>query len=1261
MGASDPIGAPPLKAYGRFQCVKRIGAGGMGVVYEGIDLDRGESVAIKALANRDPETIAALKREFRALQDLHHPNLVALHELVADEDGVYIAMELVPGTDLMTYIRGEPEAQPPAVARDLATAIVRRHADNERDEGAPREGPGASRAAAGLKERARIAFDEDRLRSVFRQVALGLSALHRVGKVHRDVKPSNVRVTPEGRAVLLDFGLIVDVTSAAEHDDGSIVGTPGYMAPEQVTGEPVGPAADLYAVGVMLYEALTGSQPFEGSAEAILMAKTYNEPLPASSLVADVPEDLNALASGLLRLEPGERVVMEELLESLRTRSVEPGSGAGLADRSGDSVFVGRGRELMMLEAAFDDVRGGRATVACVRGESGVGKSALVRHYRQSLMSRYPETVVLSGRCYEREAVPYKALDEVVDGLSRLLLGFDRETLNGLLPSGVEALMALFPSLGRVPSIRRTTSAFERDPHERRRAAFHSLRELFRKLGDRFDLVVNIDDLHWTDADSLSLLTYVLSPPDAPRLLLLVTQRPTMDGGTDLLAGLPAVHRIDVGRLDAGEAGRLVSGLVGHASLSTTEVDAIIREADGHPLFIDELVRHAGIQGRRGAEPLRLDDALFRRVESLPEPEKKSLFAVCLLGVPIAQDVIARAVGVSRAELGRQVMHLRAAQFVRTRGPRMSDAIEPFHDRVREAVVARMAAAEKKEIHAWIAEALEIDLSRAVDPELLAEQWHAAGNDERAAHHTLVAAERSVRALAFNRAARLYEHGLALLPQTDPKRRVVREQLGEALANAGNSAGAAAAFEQAALESNARDAIDLRRRAADQLVRAGRIGEGLELARTVLAAVDLGIPRGVLALILFFVWYRWRLRVRGFAPNLLRPNEEIPADVLTQLDASWSVSMTVPFADPLAAGVSLARHVRLALDVGEPARAARALALEAAYEAATTSGSVPATLALIARARALAVAADDIYAQAVVFANEGIVHFANFKFETAIPLLEQAIALLRETCPGSAFEVSINQYFLFLCMSHSGRYAALRPRAEAALDAARERGDLFASCVLGLGATNTAWLVTGKPERAKREIDEAAARWPNDRFHTVHYQLLIAEGYVLVFDGDYERAYRKVHAALPALRRSLLLEMEGFRLELAALRVRLAIGYASQLPKERRGKLIREARRMQAIIAKRDWANRRLYVNLFRSNLAMLRGERTDALAALRAIAADEVTDLWLGRECARIVAGQMIGDRDLEALGRANIERQGCVVSEGVVRLFFPVPASGR
>src|SRR5215475_13351108 len=178
----------------RFQIVRRLGAGGMGVVYEAVDRERNARVALKTLRTMSPEELLALKNEFRALQDVSHLNLVTLGELIEDADRWFFTMQLVEGIDVLRYVRGVDPGI--AAASDLDTVSF---SDAITD--APLPPP---RLADPQR------FDEDRLRSVLIQLAHGLNALHSARKVHRDLKPANVLVDTKGRVVVLDFGLASD-------------------------------------------------------------------------------------------------------------------------------------------------------------------------------------------------------------------------------------------------------------------------------------------------------------------------------------------------------------------------------------------------------------------------------------------------------------------------------------------------------------------------------------------------------------------------------------------------------------------------------------------------------------------------------------------------------------------------------------------------------------------------------------------------------------------------------------------------------------------------------------------------------------------------------------------------------------------------------------------------------------------------------------------------------------------------------------------
>ena len=279
---------------------RQLGAGGMGVVYEAFDVEREARVALKTLQRVSPDALYRFKQEFRSVQELEHPNLVRLGELICADGQWFFTMEFLEGVDLLEFVRAprtldaatcsslhaQPTARlnaesPPATATTVlgvprfaatqATANIR----------PPRAGADDSSAQADdLGAAVRHGFDEARLRHALRQLALGLHALHEANKVHRDVKPSNVVVTAEQRVVLLDFGILADAGRGALDSStpgrpgvdvtAHVSGTPAYVAPEQLDGD-ISPASDWYSLGVVLYEALVGQRPYRGGVERVLL------------------------------------------------------------------------------------------------------------------------------------------------------------------------------------------------------------------------------------------------------------------------------------------------------------------------------------------------------------------------------------------------------------------------------------------------------------------------------------------------------------------------------------------------------------------------------------------------------------------------------------------------------------------------------------------------------------------------------------------------------------------------------------------------------------------------------------------------------------------------------------------------------------------------------------------------------------------------------------------------------------------------------
>src|SRR3989441_3080373 len=280
----------------RFEIRGQLGAGSFGIVYEAFDRHRNREVAIKLLERAAPDTLARFKREFRSLAELRHPNLASLYELLVVDERWLFTMELVRGADLLEHL-AVSELQHCFLDESLTPTIRIRDAlliDKRSDD------PSHSLSSIYLAH----------VRDCFRQLAIAVAALHAHGVVHRDLKPSNIMITPEGRVVLLDFGLAIQVDTDDTVDRRSIVGTPGYLSPEQIQGSASTAAADWYSFGVLLFQALTGNVPFTGGTPMeIVESQLRADQISPAVMVKGVSDDLDSLCRDLLNPAPAAPVI----------------------------------------------------------------------------------------------------------------------------------------------------------------------------------------------------------------------------------------------------------------------------------------------------------------------------------------------------------------------------------------------------------------------------------------------------------------------------------------------------------------------------------------------------------------------------------------------------------------------------------------------------------------------------------------------------------------------------------------------------------------------------------------------------------------------------------------------------------------------------------------------------------------------------------------------------------------------------------------
>src|SRR5882724_7857164 len=352
----------------RFHVRRRLGSGGMGVVYEAHDRETDKVVALKALTRTEASHISRFKNEFRSLADVSHPNLVSLYELMSDGQYWFFTMELVQGVNFLEYVRPGYHAKrsnldsvtPTLLKNSSETDSLAGNYEAETQQLAPDRvtfSEGSFPESSNDIALSLAKLDLGRLETALRQLADGLHGLHQTGKLHRDIKPSNVLVTKEGRVVILDFGLVAEVEGHGQLESVQLAGTPDYMSPEQGAQLPLSRASDWYSVGVMLYQALTGRLPFAGKFYEVMMNKQNFDPPEPRELVPDTPKELNDLCVGLLRRKPEERPGGREILRILghgRTGPLHrPIMSAPAPSNAEAAAFVGRSRQLRQLNEAF--------------------------------------------------------------------------------------------------------------------------------------------------------------------------------------------------------------------------------------------------------------------------------------------------------------------------------------------------------------------------------------------------------------------------------------------------------------------------------------------------------------------------------------------------------------------------------------------------------------------------------------------------------------------------------------------------------------------------------------------------------------------------------------------------------------------------------------------------------------------------------------------------------------------------------------------
>ncbi|WP_394836670.1 AAA family ATPase [Pendulispora rubella] len=1205
---------------GPYRIVRCVGSGGMGVVYEAIDEERGARVALKTLPAAEPGTLFRFKKEYRSLADLTHFNLATLYELMAIDDTWFFTMELVDGQHFLEYVWGGPTIPP---------------------------GPGLPLDA------------EARLRAALRQLTVGVEFLHGASLLHLDLKPANALVDASGRVVILDFGLVKSLERGGGDDDaGEIAGTPVYVSPEQVLGARPTAASDWYAVGTILFEALTGTTPFEGTALAVTMARTTGPAPDPGSRRDDLPSDLVGLCNQLLERDPARRAGGKDILEvcedapySVRARATTLTHERAMAEWP----LIGREGELETLRDWCTD---GAAACLFVKGGSGVGKTALVRELLTRIETEESQSIVLRGRCYERESVPYKGFDALVDALCRKISAMPHGEQRGLLDEDIHHTARIFSVLEDLEVLASVPAPanMHLEPLALRQRAFAGLKRLFFRLCARRKVVLFVDDLHWADADSAHLLCELLGAPDAPALVVLAAHRHDEEDYSPFLRDLRARRRagtlpfrertMEVRPLPHDDAIRLARTCIG-ADGSEERAADVAREATGIPFFIDLLARDGGL-GVDVAAP-SLERVLDARLQRMPEDARRMLQVVAVAARPIEQALAftaARISGDSQAILAQ----LRSARMLRTRGSRGSDIVEVYHDRIRQNVAASMPKPELTAMHERLATTLEA--ARRAPADVLAYHLREAGQLRRAAEYAERAAHQAATALAFERAAELYANAWSWGDFMTDHARDLQIRRALALFNAGRCGEAATVYQAAADDAPAPERRRLRSLAAEAFLFGGHVDEGMAVARGLLHESKLPYPSTPSRAMLSLVSQLGYLRFRGIEfPQ--RGESDLTHEELFSVDLCWSLGKGLGNVLPLEGTYFLVRSLVSALQLGEPRRIGRGLAL--------VGGTVLAPWAIgatyIQRAEALGRETKDPYLEGFPQIMRALGHISQTgRWKTALELVDQGVATLRETSTGVSWEAALGLGISFKALEAMGDLEEISRRAAQGSRESEERGDLFAQIIAGqFGVLSL--IARGDIETARKQDQRLLLRWSRGGYTPQHWYSLFLRVYCDLYEGQLGSAWELFQRDLPQMERAYLLKMPIARAPTLYLWALLQVARArTRRARRERDELLKEAEQLARRLSREQRLDGPVHGKVIEAAVAAARGHLSDARNLLEQCR-DEYRsiDMVVMSACAERRLGELFANEERRRAADAEIRRHGIAQPENWTDAMLP------
>jgi len=751
--------AEPPARISHYQIESLLGQGGMGIVYLAEDVVLRRRVALKILAPelaRDPDARRRFLNEGRASATLNHPNAATLYEVGTEGDELFLAMEYVPGVTLKECLG--TGSMPWVDALDIALEIL-----------------------AALRE------------------------AHARGIIHRDIKGQNIRRTPDGRIKVLDFGLAKLSGGSTLTEEGAILGTVSYMSPQQVCGEEVDGRSDLYSLGVLMYELLTGRLPFTGDQEvAVAHSILHEDPITIRELTPDIPAELEHIVfKAMMKNLPSRYQSAQEMADDLaRFREHDRRRRAGIQEEIDliatqdvytarrerfQAPLVGRDGALERIRGLLREARSGEGMALCLSGEAGVGKTRLLEEIRQTC--RRDGTRVIMAPClfggsassyypFAEAFLHYFSLRGVSNGPALQTFLFDRAPrLGGSMPVLSRFLRFTFAANG-------PTSEEE---------LWEVLDQLVAFVSDERPLVLVIEDLQWADEASLRLFHFLARRVSRRRTLLVGTYRPeeivTAPGERQhplpvmlqMLSREDRFERQDLPRLRREDVREFLDRLYPAHAWGDDFPALLYRETEGNPFFMVEILKlltaEKVLEERGGRWTLRTTvdrisipekvfDVVMRRLGRLGLREREILELGAVEGDVFHSGTILRGLKIERMALLKTLQFLEQAHhLIHAAGPHYHFD----HAKIREILYAAIPPELRIEYHTVVGQFLSESFGDSEEHAgIISHNLLAAGLKADAIPYLTRAAAAAARLFAHTDAIHYLDHAERVLHEIYP-------------------------------------------------------------------------------------------------------------------------------------------------------------------------------------------------------------------------------------------------------------------------------------------------------------------------------------------------------------------------------------------------------------------------------------------------------------------------------------------------------------